>query len=169
MQFELLYQQLAGGAEIVQQLVAGITPAEARTRPNPESWSVLEVICHLYDEERDDFRQRLDITLHHPQQKWPPIDPVGWVTTRNYADRDLPQALNDFKTERHLSLTWLRGLSAPNWDAEYPAPFGPMRAGDLLASWVAHDTLHIRQLVELRYARLTKLVQPYDIRYAGDW
>ena len=44
-----------------------------------------------------------------------------------------------------------------------------MKAGDLLASWVAHDNLHTRQLVELRRSRLVELAQPYDVRYAGDW
>ena len=72
MQFEILYQELADGAEIVRQLVTGITWVEARARPEPESWSVLEVVCHLYDEEREDFRQRLDIMLYRPDDKWPP-------------------------------------------------------------------------------------------------
>ena len=27
----------------------------------------------------------------------------------------------------------------------------------------------IRQLVELRRARIERISQPYDIRYAGDW
>jgi hypothetical protein len=44
-----------------------------------------------------------------------------------------------------------------------------MRAGDMLASWVAHDNLHIRQLVELRRSRIESITQPYEIEYAGDW
>jgi len=44
-----------------------------------------------------------------------------------------------------------------------------MKAGDMLASWVAHDGLHIRQLVELRRARTETLANPYFIGYAGDW
>ena len=126
-------------------------------------------MCHLYDEEREDFRPRLDIALHRPASSWPTIDPAGWVTTRKYNDRDLVQALDGLLTERESSLTWLHGLSEPNWDAEYPAPFGPIRAGDLLASWVAHDNLHTRQLVELRRSRLLGMVAPYRVKYAGDW
>ena len=169
MQFEILYQELADGAEIVRQLVTGITWVEARARPEPESWSVLEVVCHLYDEEREDFRQRLDIMLYRPDDKWPPIDPVGWITARKYNDRDLAEALDNFMAERHRSLAWLRGLSAPNWEAEYRAPFGLMKAGDMLASWVAHDNLHMRQLVELRRSRVVRITEPYDVQYAGDW
>ncbi len=44
-----------------------------------------------------------------------------------------------------------------------------MKAGELLAAWVAHDNLHMRQLVELRRARLVNLTAPYDVSYAGEW
>ena len=63
MQFEILYQELVHSAEIIRALIAGITQAEARSNPNPESWSILEVMCHLYDIEREDFRPRLDSHL----------------------------------------------------------------------------------------------------------
>jgi len=169
MQPAILRRELAYGVEIVRQLVAGVSEAEARFKPTPETWSILEVVCHLYDEEREDFRPRLDIALHRPEEKWPKIDPAGWVTTRKYNDRDLVQALDGLLTERESSLTWLHGLSEPNWEAEYAAPFGPIKAGDLLASWVAHDNLHTRQLVELRRSRLLGMVAPYRVKYAGDW
>jgi hypothetical protein len=168
MQFSVLIQELANGAQTIRQLVSGFTPEEARFKPDPESWSALEVICHLYDEEREDFRQRLDIILHRPGDPWPPIDPAGWVTQRGYNEQDLEEMLESFLEERQRSLNWLRGLS-PNWEAVYQAPFGQMKAGDMFAAWVAHDGLHTRQLVELRRVRLENMTQPYDLIYAGDW
>jgi hypothetical protein len=169
MQFETLYQDLALGAEIIRQLVSGVSPEEARARPAPESWSILEVICHLYDEEIEDFRQHLEHILHHPGDSWPPIDPQGWIMARGYNERDLGVMLGKFLAERSRSLEWLRSLAASDWDVEYSSPFGAMKAGDMLSSWVAHDNLHTRQLVELRRARIERISQPYDIRYAGDW
>jgi hypothetical protein len=44
-----------------------------------------------------------------------------------------------------------------------------MTAGDMLTSWVAHDNLHIRQLVELRRAWIEKVSKPYRVQYAGEW
>lgn len=169
MQFETLYQELAHGPEIVRTLVAGVSLQEARFKPSPETWSILEVVCHLYDEEREDFRQRLDIILHRPADPWPPIDPVGWVTARSYNTRDLSEMLESFQVEREKSLAWLKGLAQVDLEAECRTSFGSMKAGDMLSSWVAHDNLHTRQLVELRRARLENLTAPYDIRYAGDW
>jgi hypothetical protein len=94
---------------------------------------------------------------------------VGWVTERHYNERDLEEMLASFLVERRKSLVWLNSLEAPNWQAVYPAPFGEIRAGDMLASWAAHDNLHTRQLVELRRTRLVHLTAPYDVRYAGEW
>ena len=64
MRLEVLRRELAQGAETIQGLVAGVSAAEARVRPSPEAWSILEVVAHLLDEEREDFRPRLDLVLH---------------------------------------------------------------------------------------------------------
>ncbi len=61
------------------------------------------------------------------------------------------------------------GLTAPDWSREYQASFGPITAGDLAASWAAHDLLHTRQLLELRRTRLLALAAPHRTGYAGDW
>jgi hypothetical protein len=169
MEFETLYQDLASGADIIRALVMGVTQAEAQVRPMPESWSILEVVCHLVDEEREDFRQRVDFILNRPGEEWPPIHPGAWVTERKYNERDLEQSLNDFLAERRKSLIFLKGLDSANWNTSHLSPFGERKAGDLLSSWVAHDNLHMRQLVELRRMRIQKITDPYDILYAGDW
>ena len=169
MNLEKLTQQMAGNAERIRALVEGVPEAQARWKPDPDSWSILEVVNHLYDEEREDFRVRLDIILHNPDEEWPPIDPQGWVTARKYNERDLTESLRNFLDEREASLQWLRGLSAPEWDAGVETPFGSMKAGDMFAAWVAHDLLHMRQLVELHRAYIVHLVEPSEVDYAGEW
>ena len=169
MRLEVLRRELAQGAETIQGLVVGVSAAEARMRPAPEAWSILEVVAHLLDEEREDFRPRLDLVLHRPEEKWTPIDPLAWVTARGYNDRELAATLSDFLSERERSLAWLAALKAPDWGREYQASFGPITAGDLAASWAAHDLLHTRQLLELRRTRLLALTAPHRTGYAGDW
>jgi hypothetical protein len=161
--------QMASNAQAVQALVRDVSDEQARWRPGPEDWSILEVINHLYDEELEDFRAHLDLILHHPGERWPSIDPQGWVVERRYSERDPARSLQEFLRVREQSLTWLKGLSEPNWRAVYTAPFGEITAGDMLASWVAHDLLHLRQLVELHWAYTTQQAQPYRVRYAGVW
>ncbi|MFN2142457.1 MAG: DinB family protein [Candidatus Promineifilaceae bacterium] len=169
MDYNYCLKQLAGDMLRIRLLAQGVDDEQARWRPDADSWSILEVICHLLDEERKDFRVRLDITLHKPDETWPGIDPAGWVTEHNYNEQVLAASLQAFQEEREASLAWLKRLEAPDWEASYEAPWGTMRAGDLLASWVAHDLLHMRQLVELHWAYNEQKVLPYSTRYAGEW
>ena len=64
MEFNILYHELQNSTEMIRALLAGVAPEAARLKPSAESWSILEVLCHLYDEERQDFREHLDFILH---------------------------------------------------------------------------------------------------------
>lgn len=162
--------QLAAQADSIRQLCAGVSERQARWRPAAERWSLLEVINHLADLERDDFRTRLDYLLHRPREPWPPIDPGAWVQERSYNQRDLAESLERFSAARRESLVWLRALGSPDLTRSEPAPWGgQFHAGDMLAAWVAHDLLHMRQLIELHYAWTQAQLQPYSVGYAGDW
>ncbi len=169
MELEFFTDRLARQAATIHSLTLGLSDEQARWKPNPQSWSILEVINHLYDEECADFRVRLDIILHHPAQPWPPINPAGWVNERLYNQRDLEQSVENFLQERRKSLAWLNALDAPDWQASVTSPFGQLSAGDMFSAWVAHDLLHLRQLVELHWACTVKSAQPYQVNYAGEW
>jgi hypothetical protein len=162
--------RLTHQAEAIARLVEGVDSVRARWRPSPDEWSILEVINHLYDEEVEDFRIRLQMTLRDPLEPWPANDPVRKVTDRNYNSRDLGASLENFLDERTVSLEWLRTAEAPQWQNEHIIPnVGSLRAGDLLASWVAHDLLHLRQLIEIHFSYQSQLAEPYSVEYAGDW
>jgi hypothetical protein len=163
------FSQMAENAERIRLFTEGVSDAQARWKPSAEAWSILEVINHLYDEEREDFRVRLDIFLHQPDVPLPPIDPQDWVTTRKYNGRDLAESVNNFLAERQNTLAWLRNLENPNLETIYTSPFGSMSAGDMFAAMVSHDLLHLRQLVELHWAYTAKQLAPYQGAYAGEW
>ena len=169
MDLDRLLPQMEQDAKRVHALARGVSDEQARWKPDSDTWSILEVVNHLLDEERYDFRVRLDYTLHRPGEPWPPIDPGGWVTERRYNQRELDASLAQFLSERKDSIAWLRALPPPDWDATYEAPWGPIQAGDLLASWIAHDLLHMRQLVELHWAYATAELLSYRPDYAGEW
>jgi hypothetical protein len=156
-------------AQRVHALAEGVSDEQARWRPDPDSWSILEVVNHLLDEEREDFRVLLDLALNRSDEARPRIDPGAWVTERGYNERDPGESMRGFLAAREESLTWLKGLASPDWEAVYQAPWGPIRAGDVFAAWVAHDLLHMRQLVELHWAYTTRQLQPYRVDYAGEW
>src|SRR3954447_25500713 len=111
--------RLGNQAEAIARLAEGIDSDQARHKPGPNDWSILEVINHLYDEEIEDFRIRLQLTLEDPQQPWPPNDPVRKVTERAYNSRNLSASLEKFLDERTVSIEWLRDLEAPKWENKH--------------------------------------------------
>lgn len=168
MQACLLIEQLRRQAAPLGALLQDASPQQAGWRPTEGQWSLLEVACHLLDEEREDFRVRLEHTLRDPELEWPAIGPQGWATERRYQEQDLATVLTDWRAERARSLAWLEGLAAPDWERAHRHPAGfSLRAGDLLAAWAAHDLMHLRQLTRLHLHWLQQEARPYVLDYAG--
>ena len=169
MEFRMLYQELTNSTEMIRALLLDISQEQAQIKPSTESWSILEVVCHLYDEEREDFREHLDFILHRQNEEWHQIDPQRWVGERKYNERDFAEMQEKLFAERQQSLEWLAEMSNSDWDTTYTSQYGSMSAGEMFGAWVAHDNLHIRQLVELRRSHIEQITKPYPIDYAGDW
>jgi DinB family protein len=169
MEFSTLYQELQNSTEMIRALLVGITQEEAQLKPTPASWSILEVVCHLYDIEREDFREHLDFILHRQNEEYHVIDPQAWIKERNYNEQNLQAMKEQFFSERQKSLKWLKGVSNSDWDITYVSEYGSVSAGEMFTCWVAHDNLHIRQFVELRRTRIETITKPYPLEYAGDW
>jgi hypothetical protein len=154
----------------LRAVVSGLTDEEARRKPASGAWSILEIVTHLADEEVEDFRRRVEMTLREPDETWPGIDPEGWAVERQYNEGQLSESIERFVKERSESVRWLRALDDPPWDRAHEHPkLGVLRAGDLLAAWTAHDMLHLRQIAKRRYEVIEMAAEPFSIAYAGAW
>ncbi len=169
MERPILFDQLARHGNVFRALFTGLNGEEIRWKPAPEKWCALEIICHLHDEEREDFRARLRSTLETPELPWPKIDPAAWITERKCMEQDFNTVLKNFLAERDKSVAWLHGLADAPWHNAYLHPtVGPVSCELLLTNWVAHDLHHLRQFNNLRYAYLrAHTTVPLD--YAGKW
>ncbi len=166
----LLIDRLERMPQALRAMSAMVHHADASWKPDERSWSLLEIVCHLVDEETDDFRARLRSTLETPGRDWDPIDPEGWAVQRGYSGHDLSERLDRFKAERGVSVAWLRSLRDPDWTTERVHPrFGSMHAGDLLGAWVAHDALHLRQISRRLHQLACRDAGPFGVEYAGSW
>ena len=156
--------------QAVQALLTGLPDADARWKPPTGAWCILEIVNHLADEEVEDFRTRLRLTLEEGEREWPPIDPEGWARDRKYNERDLGESLARFAAARAESIAWLRSLESPDWSRfrEHPRA-GRLTAGDLMASWAAHDALHLRQIAKRLHELAARDGHGARTRYAGEW
>ena len=56
-----------------------------RARPVPDEWAPVEIVCHLRDEEAEDFGARVRVILDGGGT-FTPIDPERWAVARRYRD-----------------------------------------------------------------------------------
>lgn len=164
-----LISQLERHGLVFHGLFTGLISEEIRWKPAQEKWCALEIICHLHDEEREDFRARFTHVLETPEAPMPKIDPPTWMIERKYMEQDFGAALEKFVQERAKSVMWLQSLVDAPWSNAYMNPaVGPVSCDLLLTNWVAHDLHHIRQLNNLRYEYL-KAHSIVSLDYAGKW
>jgi len=149
MEPQAFIQGLAGGPAIVRALIADLPEEALHVRPASDQWSIRDVLCHLADEERYDFRPRLEATWR------------GYPWPRNHPSREA--ALEEYARADPIV------AGAVDWEITCSARWGTLRAGDLLVSWAAHYIHHQRQIIRLRYRRLETLAEPYGLEYAGEW
>jgi hypothetical protein len=164
-----IISELARNRAVFEQLLRNIAKDEYSWKPAQKKWSLLEIVCHLYDEEREDFRARVTHCLKTPEAPMPSIDPQGWVNSRKYMEQNYEGKLHDFLSERNHSVNWLQSLQNADWKSAYHHPkMGPISAEMMLANWLAHDYHHIRQINNNKHAWL-QYNSGEDLKYAGDW
>jgi hypothetical protein len=152
----------------ITALASAFDGEDAHWRPGKGGWSALEVINHLVGEEVEDFRARLRMTLADPEAEWPGIDSEGFATDPPHAMPELAESLSRFSSQRRESIAWLEGLGEVDLGRTHRHPrHGPLSAGDLLAAWVAHDLLHLRQLARLHLELLAERAGERAGAYAG--
>src|SRR5687767_7538328 len=117
-----LLRSLERFGHALPHVVGKVSDEESRWKPPGGAWSILEIVCHLADEEELDFGARLRSTLADPSAPWPQIDPEGWAVERKYNDGRLDDAVARFTKLRGESLAWLRSLDAPDWQRAYQHP-----------------------------------------------
>lgn len=170
MDASFIIAQLSANHDVFKELLlSGVSVGMIRWKSGPEKWCLLEIACHLADEEVEDFRTRVSCTLENPVRTPPPIDPEGWVTSRKYLSQDFEETVNRLLEERRRSVEWLKTLEDPDWDNHWEHPkLGPMSAGFFLSNWLAHDYLHMRQIIALKFAYL-QATSGLPTDYAGSW
>jgi len=160
-------RELARLPAVLEALLAGLDDAGARTRPAPGEWSPVEILCHLRDEETEDFGARLRV-IADGVGEFAPITPARWAEERGYRKASLPDALEALRVRRLASLDLLASVAPEALTGLRPHDrLGHLSGLDILAAWVAHDRIHLAQLAGT-LARLWALRwAPLRAEYAG--
>ena len=155
---------------VLDALLGGLDEAAARTRPAPDEWSPVEIVCHLRDEETEDFGARVRVILEGAVE-FSKIDPERWAVERRYREASLPEALEAFRRRRQDSLQLLAAAASDALltlgASRSLGRLGPLSGLDLVAAWVAHDRIHLAQLAGTLARLWAAQWAPLRSEYAG--
>ncbi|MEZ5003916.1 MAG: hypothetical protein R2730_12880 [Chitinophagales bacterium] len=162
-----IIQQLEIHQNVFAQILTIDNSFDVSWKPEVSKWCLLDIACHLLDEEIYDFRSRVQHTLENPHLKMSPIDPEGWVNSKKYMEQNYSTVVQKLLEERNHSIQWLLSLQNAHWNNSYEHPvIGSLSAKQFLANWLAHDYLHLRQIMKLKFQYLEHYSKQ-DLRYAG--
>jgi len=164
--FRLLIEDHARFPSALLAVFQGAPEHLLRDRESETRWSPLEILAHLRDEEKFDFRDRARCAVEGKPISTK-IDPAGWVTERRYNDMDPGAVYVDFATERADSCRWLESLTLDDLQRTVQHPAGVMRAGDFIAAWRVHDLLHLRQFAQAMAVLTARRLPGWRTDYAG--
>jgi hypothetical protein len=143
---------------VLRALLAPL-PEDVVRAPNPEGWSLKDIVAHLHDAESVAFADRIERMLNEERPFVHSIDPPARLLAGSYAARGLSELLADLARLREEHVTWLAGLTDTQLHriGEHDR-FGEISVGDVAHQWAAHDMAHLRQIGHMLQAHLAPLM-----------
>ena len=134
----------------VAALFRGASEAVVRRKPAPETWSMLEVLCHLRDVEQL-FVERYGKIANRDRPQLRMIDQDALAAKLRYNEDDPAVALREFQAFRAETVALLSALAQQSWER---VGLHPKRGDYSIAAnavmHVAHDANHLARLRALR-------------------
>lgn len=143
---EMIAPELIGNVAALFGMLAEVQPHHWNQHPDPDEWSILQIVCHLLESEHTVQRPRLQRILseNNPflSQPKPPPGPRDMQCSG-----DGYHLAAQFKSEREKTIDWLGGLSEMDWlrPARHSI-FGPTTLLEMAHFTAQHDRLHLNQL-----------------------
>lgn len=139
---------------VLRALLAGL-PAETVLRPNPEGWSVKDIVAHIHDTEGIAFTERIRRMLDEDTPAIAAIDPPARLEAEGYAARTLDDLLDELDRLRPQHLAWIATLTSDQFARTgLHNVAGPITPRDIIHQWAYHDLNHLRQIMEMLQAEL---------------
>ncbi len=144
---EMVLAELRGNIGALFGLLAEVKPNQWTQHPDPQEWSILQVVCHLLERESSVQRPRLARILHEDNPFL--TSPAAPTDPTESDDTDGLQVALSFAAQRHETLSFLAALPPAVW--QRPARHSIFSDTTLLemAHFAAqHDRIHITQICQ---------------------
>ena len=144
---KMLQPQFMGNLAALLGLLADVKPHQWLQRPDPQEWSILQILCHLWQAESEVHQQRLRTILAHENPFIPSLPPPGPDIPACHDDG--MQVFERFCARRQATIAMLADLTDQDWAR--PARhsiFGLTNLLEMAHFTAQHDRLHITQLCQ---------------------
>jgi DinB superfamily len=139
----------------MKKAIQGLTPKQLKWKPQPEKWSIAEILAHLADGEVvASWRFRSIIGQNGVSVQ--AYDQDAWAKAFNYLNRDAKLSLEVFRILREDNLAMLKSLPRETWENYgMHQERGKETVAQLARMFAGHDMNHALQ-VEGIVAQLKK-------------
>ncbi len=139
----------------LRDAVKGVPRAELLWAPAPGKWSILEIVCHLRDMERDAYLARYERILAEDEPTLPDIDGDVYSLENDYRSQKLSEVLRDWSRLRRECLKVLARTKTDQWQrAGIHETAGRLTMDDLLRRHVeGNDETHLDQIAAIKRRR----------------
>lgn len=134
---------------VVQSLTGPCSRTDWRKHPIKGEWSLLEILCHFRDLDREVNLPRFELLENSTNPFIPGVDSDRWAAERNYNEQDDSTVYTDFCMSRSKLLEIVSRYSAADWQQSLRHSFfGPTTRVELAKFIAAHDRNHIHQIAQ---------------------
>lgn len=135
--------------ETLRVLLNGVDAALHTWRPEPDEWSINELIGHLIDCDRYAFSERIQLMLDEEVPEIPGVDVNALSAQRTDNEQDAFTLLDELAEGRKAHASFVLSLSNEQMarTGTYKS-YGTFRVADFVYEWAYHDCDHIKQIME---------------------
>ena len=155
------FETLATTPQTLKAALKGLSKKVLLWTPAPGKWSILEILCHMRDMEREAYLERYTRILAEPEPKLPDINGDAFAIERDYRGQKAAEVLRDWTRLRRESLRLLKKAKPEQWRrAGIHETMGRLTIDELVARHAAgNDVAHLAQIdaIKRRAAILDRL------------
>ncbi len=155
------FETLAATPQTLKASLKGLSKRVLLWTPAPGKWSILEILCHMRDMEREAYIERYTRILSEDEPKLPDLNGEALAILRAYRSQKAPEVVREWVALRRQTLQLLRKTGKAQWArAGVHETAGRLTMEDLIRRHaVGNDEAHLRQIeaIKRRFAALERL------------
>lgn len=157
------YEILERTPAVLRSIFTGLSDDWTMNNEGPETFSPFDVLGHLINGEKTDWRPRVIMILEYGDSKtFVPYD--RFAQYQESKGKTITQLLDEFEKLRKENMEWFRSLTLTEEDlgkqGMHPV-LGRVTLKQLLSTWVIHDLTHIAQITRVMAKQYKEEMGPW--------